>query len=122
MDEFDPEHQHHLEAAKQTMRVADPDRAEEALRGYFGAGTTKWTGWDEQFITFIENHRRSGLLYGTIGDGWHFLFAPPSEEGLWICVREGMVGKGFLRAESMDSLTEIAAQKGLYERPHPSYG
>lgn len=123
MDAYDLDQLHHYEAAMQTMRVADPDRAEDALREYFGAGSTKWTGWDEQFITFIEKHRRTGLLYGTIGDGWHFLFAPESGEGFWICLREGMAGKGFLKAESMESLTEVAVKKGLYTPPSPAaYG
>ncbi|MEO5913865.1 MAG: hypothetical protein ABIS50_06505 [Luteolibacter sp.] len=122
MDAYDLDQLHHHDAALQTMVIADPDRAEDALREYFGAGSTAWTGWDEQFITFIEKRRKTGLLYGTIGDGWYFLFSPSSEEGFWVCLREGMAGKGFLRPESMASLTEVAIEKGLYERPRPEYG
>lgn len=100
----------------QTMRVADIDRAEEMLKEYFGAGSTTWTGWDERFVTFIENHRKTGLFYGTIGDGWHFLFSHQDKSGFWVCAREGMKGKGFLRPESVVALTEVAMEKKLIPR------
>lgn len=95
------------------MRAADPERAEAAIREYFGAGASGWTDWDEQFITFIEEHRRSGLIYGTVGDGWHFLISPKSREGIWFCIRESMTGKGILREESVAALIDIAAEKAL---------
>lgn len=117
MEDYDLEQTHHLEAATESMRVADPDRAEEILRHYFGAGSSRWTGWDEQFIAFIEAHRKTGLLYGTIGDGWHFLLAPESGDGFWVCLREGLVGKGFLRPESSAALAYVAEKKGLYTPP-----
>ncbi len=119
MDTFDPNQLHLHDAALQTMRVADPDRAEEMIREAFNVSGSGWTGWDEQFLAFIEDHRRKGLIYGTIGDGWHFLFCPADTKGIWICLREGMTGKGLLRDDSVAALTEIAVEKGLHERPRP---
>ncbi|RYF33631.1 MAG: hypothetical protein EOO21_05575 [Comamonadaceae bacterium] len=100
-------------AALQTMRKADPDRAEAAIREHFEAGGSAWTDWDERFLEFIEEHRKTGLVYGTVGDGWHFLISPPAKKGMWFCVRERMTGKGELREESVVALSEIAAAKGL---------
>ncbi|MES2439007.1 MAG: hypothetical protein V4584_08065 [Verrucomicrobiota bacterium] len=116
MEDYDLERQHHHDAAMQTMRAADPDRAEDLLREYFGAGSSAWTGWDEQFITFIEAHRTTGLIYGTIGDGWHFLISHQDKSGFWVCAREGLKGKGFLRPESVTALTEVAVEKKLIIR------
>lgn len=121
MDAFDPDQLHLHDAALQTMRMADPDRAEEIIRDAFGAGGSNWTGWDGQFIDFIEEHRRKGLIYGTVGDGWHFLFCPCDSKGIWICLREGMTGKGLLRTATVVALTEVAVEKGLYELPRPEY-
>ncbi|MFM2198849.1 MAG: hypothetical protein RLZZ505_2281 [Verrucomicrobiota bacterium] len=116
MEEYDLELEHHVKAATATMRGIDPDRAEHTLKELFGAGSSAWTGWDEQFVTFIETHRRAGLLYGTVGDGWHFLFSPSAGKGFWVCSREGMIGKGFLRPKGVAGLTEIAVQKHLFTR------
>ncbi len=98
------------------MRVANPDNVELILRELFGAGSSQWTGWDEQFITFVENNRKGTLLYGSIGDHWHFLFAPAAEEGFWICARESMTGKGLLQPQSIGILMEVAEQKNLHTR------
>jgi hypothetical protein len=116
MQDYDVEREHHRQAALNTMRSADPDRAEELIKDYFGAGASTWTGWDEQFITFIEENRKNRLLYGTIGDGWHFLFCATAEQGFWVCAREGMKGKGFLRPQSVAALSQLAREKGLLAR------
>jgi hypothetical protein len=110
------EQEHLAQAALESMRMADPDRAESLLKDYFGAGSTAWTGWDEQFVTFINKHRHQGLIYGTVGDGWHFLFCQPAGEGFWVCARESLMGKGFLRQKSIDALAQLARQKGLLAR------
>lgn len=98
------------------MRLADPDRAEEVIREAFGAGGSSWTGWDGQFIDFIEEHRKKGLIYGTIGDGWHFLFCAEDAKGIWVCLRDGMTGKGMLRPATVTALIEVAVEKGLITR------
>lgn len=116
MDDYDPILEHQRQTATETMRAADPDRAEALIKEYFGAGSSVWTDWDEHFITYIETHRKTGLIYGTIGDGWHFLFAPEDSSGFWVCAREGMKGKGFLPPESVAALTEVAVEKELYIR------
>lgn len=113
MEDYDVESEHHRQVALETLRFADPDRAEERIREYFGAGSSAWTDWDEQFVTFIEENRKAGLFYGTIGDGWHFLFCPPAARGFWVCAREGMKGKGFLRPQSVEALAGLAREKGL---------
>ncbi len=116
MEDYDLEHQHQHDAAMQTMRAADPDRAEELLKEYFGAGGSTWTGWDQHFIDYIEEHRKTGLIYGSIGDGWHFLIAHQDQSGFWVCAREGLKGKGFLRPKSVAALTEVAIEKKLVIR------
>lgn len=58
MDPFDSDQLHRHDAALQTMRVADPDRAEVMIREAFNAGGPGWTGWDDQFIDVIEAHRK----------------------------------------------------------------
>ncbi|MES2921564.1 MAG: hypothetical protein V4819_08460 [Verrucomicrobiota bacterium] len=116
MEEYDLNREHQRLAALQTMRLADPDNVETLIRELFDAGTSKWTGWDEQFITFVENNRNTVLLYGSIGHGWHFLFAPAAGEGFWICASHTMTGKGFLRSESIAALREVAVEKHLFRR------
>ncbi len=96
------------------MRVADPDNVELIIRELFGAGSSQWTGWDEQFITFVETNRTGTLLYGSIGDHWHFLFAPAAQAGFWICARQTMIGKGLLQSKSVEILTDVAEQKNLF--------
>lgn len=81
MENYDLERQNQKEAASKTMRVVDPDRAEATIKEYFNAGSSTWTDWDEQFITFIEENRQLGLLYGSVGDGWHFLISPSVGKG-----------------------------------------
>lgn len=116
MQEYDLEREHHLQAALETMKPADPDEAETFLKEHFGAGSSTWTDWDQRFIDLVEDNRKSTLLYGTIGNGWHFLFCPVTAAGFWVCLHESMIGKGFLRKESVAALTEVACQKGLIER------
>lgn len=119
MDAYLPEQLRLQNTALDSMRAADPDRAEEVIREYFGAGTSAWTDWDERFLVFIEEHRRRGLIYGTIGDGWHFLFSADDDKGEWFCIREGMTGKGVLREDSVAALREMAVKKGLCSNPLP---
>lgn len=116
MDDYDLTLQHQHDAAMQTMRLADPDRAEELLKEYFGAGSSTWTGWDQHFIDYIEEHRKTGLIYGTIGDGWHFLISVADQTGFWVCAREGMRGKGFLQPKGVAALTDVAVEKKLISR------
>jgi len=116
MEDFDLSLEYQRQAALQTMRVADPDNVELIIRELFGAGSSQWTGWDQQFITFVENNRTGTLLYGSIGDHWHFLFAPAAKAGFWICARESMTGKGLLQPQSVEILTEVAEQRNLF--PH----
>lgn len=116
MEDFDLSLDYQRIAAVQTMRVADPDNVELIIRELFGADSSRWTGWDEQFITFVENNRKGVLLYGSIGDHWHFLFAPSAKAGFWICARETMTGKGLLQPGSVEILTEVAEQKALFPR------
>lgn len=116
MQDYDLTLEHQRQAALQTMRVADPDNVEILLKELFGAGSSQWTGWDEQFVTFVEKNRAGTLLYGGIGDDWHFLFAPGTGEGFWIRASKTMTGKGLLRPESVAALTEIAVQKHLFTR------
>ena len=116
MEDYDLALDHQRLAALQTMRPADPDNVETLIKELFDAGTSKWTGWDEQFITFVENNRNNVLLYGSIAHGWHFLFAPSAGEGFWICASHTMTGKGFLRPESVAALTEVAVEKHLFHR------
>ena len=113
MQDFDLSLEHQRQEALQTMRVADPDNVELIIKELFGAGSSRWTGWDEQFIAFVEKNRTGTLLYGSIGDHWHFLFAPAAREGFWICARETMTGKGMLRQELVAALTDVAVMKGL---------
>ncbi len=115
-DDEDLIDEHHLQVAKESMRAADPDRAEEQFKEFFGAGSSTWTGWDERFVTIIENNSRAGLLYGTMGNDWHFLFAPAAAEGFWVFADETMKGKGFLKPDTLALLTEIAVEKGLFTR------
>ena len=117
MDAYHPDELRVHNAAFDSMRAADPERAEEAIREYFGADSAVWTKWDEQFLTFVEAHRRKGLIYGTVGDGWHFLFSADDCTGEWFCIRDGMTGKGILREESVVALREMAVEKGLYNPP-----
>lgn len=116
MEEYDLALEQQRLAAVQTMRTAHPDNVETLIKELFEAGTSKWTGWDEQFITFVEKNRNSVLLYGSISDGWHFLFAPAAGEGFWICASHTMTGKGFLRPESIAVLSEVAVEKHLFMR------
>jgi hypothetical protein len=116
MEDYDLAHDHQYQSALATMCVADPDRSEEILKQYFGAGSSAWDAWDEQFLTFIEAHRKPGLFYGTIGNGWHFLFCAADQKGIWVFSDQGMKGKGFLRPESIAALTEVAYQKELLRR------
>lgn len=115
MEDENLEHEHHVQSALQTMQVADPDHAEELFKEYFGAGSSTWTAWDEQFVTFIEAYKKPGLIYGTIGNGWHFLFCASAGKGFWVCAHEAMRGKGFLRPNSVAALKDLALQKGLIE-------
>lgn len=115
MDAYNPEQLQLHNVALQTMRKADPDRAEAAIREHFGAGSSGWTDWDEQFLTFIEEHRKKCLIYGTVGDGWHFLISPTASAGLWFCIRDRMTGKGLLREESVIELAKMATAKGVCE-------
>lgn len=115
-DDYDLTLEHQRQAALDTMRAADPEKAETQFKDYFGAGSSAWTDWDEHFVTFIEDNRRKGLIYGSIGDGWHFLFTPSVGEGFWIYARESMKGKGFLRPASVAALTDLAVEKGLFSR------
>ena len=114
MEDYDLAHEHQRQAALQTMRPADPDNVEILLKELFGGGTSQWTGWDEQFVAFVERHRTGALFYGSIGDGWHFVFAAGSGEGFWIRASKTMTGKGLLRPESVAALTEVAIEKGLF--------
>jgi hypothetical protein len=114
MEDYDLTLEHQRQAALQTMRPADPDNVEILLKELFGGGSSQWTGWDEQFVAFVERHRTGTLLYGSIGDDWHFLFAPGTGEGFWICASKTMTGKGLLRPESVAALTEIAVRKNLF--------
>lgn len=116
MEDFDLSLEYQRLAALRTMRVADPDNVELIIRELFGAGSSRWTGWDEQFITFVEINRKGVLLYGSIGDHWHFLFAPAASAGFWICARESMTGKGLLQPKSVEILTEVAEQRDLIHR------
>jgi hypothetical protein len=116
MEDYDLILEHQRLAALQTMRPANPDNVETIIRELFDAGTSKWTGWDEKFITFVETNRSTVLLYGSIGHGWHFLFAPAAGQGFWICASRTMTGKGFLREESIAALTEVAVEKHLFAR------
>lgn len=116
MQDYDLALDHQRSAALQTMRLANADNVETLIKELFEAGTSRWTGWDEQFITFVENNRNNVLLYGSIGDDWHFLFAPAAGKGFWICAHDTMTGKGFLRQESTAALTEVAVEKHLFER------
>ena len=116
MEDFDLSLDYQRLAALQTMRRANPDNVELIIRELFGAGSSKWTGWDEEFITFVEGNRSGTLLYGSIGDHWHFLIAPAARAGFWICARESMMGKGQLQPQTVEMLTEVAEQKNLYTR------
>ena len=116
MEDYELTRAHRIQAAKESMRASDPDRAEEEFKNYFEAGSSGWTGWDQKFVTFIEDNRGSGLIYGTVGDGWHFLFSPSAGKGFWVCVKEGVKGKGFFRSETVEALTVAAVEKGLYTR------
>ncbi|MEO5714599.1 MAG: hypothetical protein ABIT37_14020 [Luteolibacter sp.] len=118
MEDYDLTLEHQREAALQTMRAADPDNVETILKELFGSGSSQWTGWDEQFVTFVEKNRKDVLVYGSIGDGWHFLLAPAAGEGFWICVRHTMTGKGFLRPQSITALTEVAVEKDFFTPAH----
>lgn len=116
MQDYDLAMEHQRSAALQTMCVADPDNVETLLKELFGGGSSQWTGWDEQFITFVEKNRKGVLLYGSIGDGWHFLFAPAANAGFWMCASKSMTGKGLLRQESVAALTEVAVEKHFFSR------
>ena len=116
MEDYDLAQDHQFQSAMATMCVADPDRSEAILKDYFGAGTSTWGHWDEQFVTFVEAHRKPGLFYGSIGNGWHFLFCAEDKTGIWVFSDEDMKGKGFLRPQSIAALTEVAYQKGLLRR------
>lgn len=116
MEEYDPSNDHHFQSALATICVADPDRSETIIREYFGFGSSRWDGWDQQFIDFIERYRNPGILYGTIGNGWYFLFCPVVDKGIWVFADETMKGKGFLSLTTILSLKEVAIQKGLLER------
>ncbi len=116
MEDYDLANDHQFQSALATICVADPDRSEEILKEYFNAGSSSWDGWDEQFVTFIRKHRDPGLFYGTIGNGWHFLFCAKDSTGIWVFKDDGMKGKGFLRPESILALSEVAIQKGLLRR------
>lgn len=115
MENYDPSNDHQYQSALATMCKADPERSEAILKEYFHAGTSAWDGWDEQFVTFIHTYRKPGLLYGTTGNGWHFLFCPEAQAGIWVFSDESMKGKGFLLPETVAKLTEVAAQKGLLD-------
>ncbi len=116
MEDYQLTRAHRIQAAKKSMRVSDADRAEAEFKEYFEAGSSGWTGWDQKFVDFIEENRRPGLIYGTVGDGWHFLFSPSAEKGFWVCAKEGVKGKGFFRPETAQALTDAAVEKGLYTR------
>lgn len=113
MQDYDPSQDQQYESAMETMCVADPDRSEEILKEYFPFGTSAWDDWDEQFLTFIDTYRRPGMLYGTTGNGWHFLLCPAADKGIWVFSDKSMKGKGFLSSTTIGALKEVAAQKGL---------
>lgn len=113
MDDEDLNREHRREAALKSMIAVDPLQTVEHFKEYFGGEDAVWTDWDLKFVKFIEQNRRTGLIYGTIGDGWHFLFSPPAADGIWICTQEDVKGKGFLRPESIQALTKLAVEKGL---------
>ena len=115
MEEYDSANDHQYQSALATMRKADPERSESILKEYFNAGSSAWDEWDEQFVTFVHTYRKPGLLYGTAGNGWHFLFCPEAQKGIWVFADKAMKGKGFLLPETVAQLTRVAAEKRLLD-------
>jgi hypothetical protein len=102
---------------RETMRIVP---YEEAVSGVsrFIEKPLEETGalnrWDLSFAEYIREHQNSTLLFCWYAKGLAVVFSPSDHHGIWVMERENVSGKGKLPEFALNSLEEIAKEKGLF--------
>jgi chlorite dismutase len=99
------------EAAEQTMKAVTAVQVAATLQKIFLNNSSH--PWAQRSADFVEQHKTDTILSAELPDGYHVIFYPKVEKGLWYKLGARLEGVGMLQPPALEKLCGIARKKGL---------
>jgi hypothetical protein len=99
------------DAAEQTMRAVTPAEVTETLEKVFLNNSSH--PWAKRTVEFAAEHKADTILSAELPEGYHVIFYPEANKGLWYKTGARLEGIGMLQPSALEKLCAIAREKGL---------
>jgi len=99
------------EAAAKSMRVVTASEVAAQLEKIFLNNSSH--PWAQRTAEFVEKHKTDAVLSADLPDGYHVVFYPHADKGLWFKIGERLEAVGMLQPGALEKLVAIARDKGL---------
>lgn len=99
------------EAAEQTMKTVTAAEVAATLEKIFLNNSSH--PWARRSADFVEQHKTDTILLAELPDGYHVIFYPKAEKGLWYKFGAHLEGVGMLQTAALEKLCAVAREKGL---------